>query len=260
MQKIPELIGVIHLPPLPGSPRFGGSMTAVVDQAASDALALEQAGFEAVIVENFGDAPFWPERVEPVTVAAMTCCAAAARQAAPRLSMGINVLRNDALASLSIAAATGAEMIRVNVHIGARVTDQGIVEGRAHETLRLRRQLGLDEVALLCDVAVKHSAPLGDRPLVEEAQDVVHRGLADGVLLTGAATGSPVQEQDLEGLQRAIRAPVLIASGMSPDRLAIARRAHGVIVGSCLKRDGRAGEPVDPERAQAFVRRFRESR
>jgi membrane complex biogenesis BtpA family protein len=133
---IGRLLGVIHLPPLPGSPRFGGDFGAVLGAAARDARALVEGGFDGIIVENFGDAPFVPDAVAPITIASMTACALAVRAEAPLLALGINVLRNDAEAALAIAIACGASMIRVNVHTGSRVTDQGLIEGRAHGTPR----------------------------------------------------------------------------------------------------------------------------
>lgn len=257
---LPSLIGVIHLPPLPGSPRFAGSLHQIVDKAAADARALEAAGFEAVILENFGDAPFYPDRVPPITVAAMTAAALGVRGSAPGLALGINVLRNDAEAALAVAVAAGALMIRVNVHTGARITDQGLVEGRAHETLRRRRELGAESVRLLCDVDVKHSAPLAPRPIAEEAEELAGRGLADALLVTGTGTGRAASRRQLEQVVAAVHVPVLVASGVTPEALPAIRRAHGVIVGSCLRASGRAGDPVDAEAAARFAEAFRRSR
>ncbi|APR84351.1 photosystem I biogenesis protein BtpA [Minicystis rosea] len=259
-RTIPSLIGVIHLPPLPESPRYGGDLAAVVASAASDAKVLAEAGFDGVMVENFGDAPFVPGRVSPVTVAAMTACAIAVRAAAPGLALGINVLRNDAEAALSIAVAAAADLVRVNVHTGSRVTDQGLIEGRAHETLRLRRALGAERIALLCDVDVKHSAPLAARPIGEEAHDLAERGLADGVLVTGSGTGRGAARHDLEAVLGAVRVPVLVASGVTETTLAEVRAAHGAIVGSCLRASGRAGDPIDGAIARRFAEAFRASR
>src|SRR5690606_23025241 len=149
-----RLLGVIHLAPLPGSPRASADLAEVAAQAARDARTLAEAGYDGMIVENFGDAPFARGSVAPVTVAAMTRCALAAREAAPALALGVNVLRNDAEAALAVAAAADASMVRINVHTGARLTDQGIVTGEAYTTLRARRALGLSDLRLLCDVAV----------------------------------------------------------------------------------------------------------
>ncbi|HVY45755.1 MAG TPA: BtpA/SgcQ family protein, partial [Minicystis sp.] len=241
---VPRLVGVVHLAPLPGSPRFAGDLAAVVDAAARDAAELAAAGFDAVVVENFGDAPFVPGRVDAVTVAAMTACARAVRAAAPALALGVNVLRNDADAALAVAVASDAAFVRVNVHTGARVTDQGLVQGRAHETLRRRRELGAERVLLFCDVDVKHAAPLAPRPIGEEAVELVERGLADAVLVTGAGTGQPVATADLDAVLDAVREPVLVASGATEATLPAFARAHGVIVGSSLRGHGRAGLPI----------------
>jgi membrane complex biogenesis BtpA family protein len=206
---------------------------------------LQEAGF---------DAPFFPGRVDAVTVAAMTACAVAAREAAPGIELGINVLRNDAETALAIAACTGATLVRVNVHSGARVTDQGVVEGRAHATVRLRRALDAGHVRLLCDVDVKHSAPIAARPIEEEAEEVAGRGLADAVLVTGT-----VDTAALGRVVRAAHVPVLVASGSTPESLAALRAAgaHGAIVGTALRATGRAGDPVDGERARAYADAFR---
>jgi membrane complex biogenesis BtpA family protein len=260
LTSLPSLVGVIHLRPLPDSPRYDGDLARVVASAARDAQALREAGFDAILVENFGDAPFVPDRVATVTVAAMTACALAVRAAAPGIPLGINVLRNDAEAALAVAVAAHADMIRVNVHTGARVTDQGIIEGRAHLTTRQRRALGAERIALLCDVDVKHSAPLGSRPLGEEAHDLVSRGLADAVLVTGSGTGRGVDRSDLAAVLAAVRAPVLVASGVTPATLGDVRDAHGVIVGSCLRAGSRAGEEIDRELARRFAEAFRASR
>lgn len=253
---IPRLTGVIHLPALPGSPRFAGDLAAITARTAREAALLEAAGFDAVMIENFGDAPFEPGRVDAVTVSAMTACALAASAAAPKLALGINVLRNDAESALAIAACTSASMIRVNVHSGARVTDQGVIEGRAHATLRLRRGLDAGHVRLLCDVDVKHSAAIAARPIEEEAEEVAARGLADAVLVTGTGTGRGVDTSQLERVARAVHVPVIVASGAAPSTLSSLSAAHGVIVGTALRASGIAGDPLDPELCKRFAEVF----
>ena len=104
---LPRLVGMVHLGPLPGAPRFGGSLQTVIDHALADASILAESGFDALIVENFGDEPFFPDEVPKITVAAMTRAVATVRDAVP-LPVGVNVLRNDAMAALAVAAATGA--------------------------------------------------------------------------------------------------------------------------------------------------------
>ncbi len=255
----PRLVGVIHLPPLPGSPRASASVAEIAAAAADDARVLEGAGFDLVMIENFGDAPFVRSAVSPVTVAAMTACAGEVRRAVTSLALGINVLRNDAEAALGIAVAVSASCVRVNVHTGARVTDQGIVQGEAADTLRTRRALSADHVAIWADVDVKHSAPLAARPIEEETEDLVLRGLADAVLVTGHGTGAAIDAGDLARVAKAARgAPVYVASGArEADLGALAEHATGVIVGSALRADGRAGGRVDRDAAERFARAFR---
>ena len=252
-----RLVGVIHLPPLPGSARYGGDLSAIVERTRSEAEMLERAGFDGVMVENFGDMPLRPGRVDAVTVAAMTRCAMAARQGAPSAMLGINVLRNDAESALGIAAACAANAVRINIHMGARVTDQGVIEGRAHETVQLRARLGIETVALLCDVAVKHSSPLGSpRPIEEEATELVQRGCADAVLITGSGTGQAADVTQIASVASKLDAPIYIASGVTGETLQGLGSIHGVIVGSALRASGRAGDLIDEGCARAMVEAF----
>jgi membrane complex biogenesis BtpA family protein len=254
------LVGVIHLPALPGSPRSSLTGTECARHAADDARVLAAVGYDAIIVENFGDAPFFATRVPSVTVAAMTACAAAVRDAAPGVPLGLNVLRNDGEAALSIAACVGANFIRVNVLTGARVTDQGVVEGEAALLLRHRRALGADGVKLWADVDVKHSSPLGaPRPLTQEVLDLTHRAMADVVLVTGDGTGKSVDVGMLAEVKRVSQRPVLVASGATIETLsALSSVCDGVVVGSALREGGVAGGRIVAQRASAFHEAFRE--
>jgi hypothetical protein len=253
-----KLVGVIHLAALPGSPRVTATADDTSRAAAEDAVTLREEGYDAVIVENFGDIPFLP-KVGAVTVSAMTLAAMRVRDACPELPLGINVLRNDADAALAVAAVVGADFIRVNVHIGARVTDQGLIQGEAGATLRARTALGLRGVQVWADVDVKHSAPLGVRAIGAEAADAALRGMADAILVTGEGTGRSVDEAKLTEVRRAVAVPVYVASGTAIDSLRrLSAVCDGVIVGSALRADGRAGGRIDRARAAAFARTFRE--
>jgi membrane complex biogenesis BtpA family protein len=257
-----RLVGVVHLRPLPGSPRASAPLGECAARAADDARVLADAGFDLVMIENFGDAPFFAGRVPPITVASLTACAIAVRGAIPKTALGINVLRNDAESALAIAIAVGAACIRVNVLTGARVTDQGVIQGDAASLFRSRRALGADSVEVWADVDVKHSVPLAARPLADEVSDLVSRALASAVLVTGEGTGRAVDHAKLEEVQRAAhgRVPVLVASGTTIGALpSLARRCDGVIVGSALRADGVAGGPVDVKRTLEFARAFRSS-
>lgn len=249
------LVGVIHLPALPGAPRYRGDFEAIRASTARDAEALAAAGFDAVIVENFGDAPFFAGPVGPETVAAMAVLVDTARRASG-LAMGVNVLRNDGQSALAVAVATGARFIRVNVLVAARVTDQGVVASDAARLLRFRAALGAQWVGLIADVGVKHSAPLGlGGSIEEEAIEAVERSLADAVVVTGARTGAEADTARVEAVRAAIgETPVWLGSGVRAETLgAWLAVADGVIVGSDLREGGRAGGPIDPARARRFT-------
>jgi membrane complex biogenesis BtpA family protein len=251
------LVGMVHLPPLPGAPEYDGSRDAIRMAAREDARALAKAGFDAVLVENFGDAPFYPDAVPRHTVAEMTAIVEEVTNAVD-VPVGVNVLRNDAVAAVSVAAATGGRFVRVNVHAGVRATDQGWLEGQAHETMRLRERLGAD-VEVFADIDVKHSASPVDRDLGGVVRETIDRGLADALVVSGPETGSAA---DSGTLSRVVAArddcapevPVLVGSGVTPDNAAaLLGPADCAIVGTALKEDGETTNRVDSERARRLV-------
>jgi hypothetical protein len=251
------IIGVVHLLPLPTSPRWGGSLKAVIDRAEQEATALASGGVNGIIVENFFDAPFTKNQVDPAVVSAMTLVVERLMNLVT-LPVGINVLRNDAQSAIAIASCVHAQFIRVNVLTGVMATDQGLIEGQAYELLRYRRELGSD-VQILADVLVKHGRPLGSPNLTTAVQETIERGLADGVILSGWATGSPPSLEDLELASAAANGtPVFIGSGANWENIpTLMQAADGVIVSSSLKRRGRIEQPIDPIRVSQFVEAVR---
>jgi membrane complex biogenesis BtpA family protein len=256
-----KIVGVVHLPALPGTVRGGtaGDLPSLIDAVRRDAAAYAAGGVDALIVENFGDTPFARGAVGPYTVAAMTLATAAVR-AESGLAVGVNVLRNDVLAAVAVAAAAGGAFVRANVYVGAAVTDQGLIEGRAEEVQALIRRLGAN-IAVWADVDVKHAAPLAHRPLGELAGDAVERGLAEAIIVSGRGTGQPVELDDLRAVREALpNATVYVGSGATPASLPdLLRYAHGAIVGTAAKVDGEVHNAVDPACVRALVRAVHES-
>jgi len=251
------LIGVVHLKPLPGSPRWGGNLKGLIDFAVADARAYEQGGADAVFIENFGDVPFTKTNVAPETIAAMTAAGCAVR-AAVKLPIGFNVLRNDARAALALCSVCGGDFIRVNVHSGAMLTDQGLIEGDAYNTLRYRDHLGC-KAQIFADVHVKHAVPLGDQSLEDAAHDTAERGLADALIVSGVGTGQAADVEDVERVRRASpKTKLLLGSGVKAENVKnYLRFADGVIVGSSLKRDGKLANPVDAKRVANLMKAMR---
>jgi len=249
------LVGVVHLKPLPGSPRHRQTMADIIKSAVADAVAYERGGAHAIFIENFGDVPFTKSNVAPETIAAMTAAGCAVR-AAVKLPIGFNVLRNDARAALALCAACGGDFIRVNVHSGAMLTDQGIIEGDAYHTLRYRESVA-PGAQIFADVHVKHAVPLGDWSLEDAASDTAERGLADALIVSGVGTGKAADLDDVKRVRAACpHAKILLGSGVNLENVnSFLEVADGVIVGSSLKRDGKLANPVDAKRVAALVKR-----
>jgi len=248
------VFGMVHLRALPGAPLFGGSIEAVIEAAANDARALAAGGCDGVVFENFGDRPF-RKHADAETVAAMTRVIVDVRRDV-RLPFGVNVLRNDARAALAIGAATGAAFIRINIHIGAMVTDQGIIEGEAADTLRHRAAFA-PHVLIFADHLVKHASPIGEVDEIQMARDLRERGLADALIISGRETGAATDVERLLRTRKAVDAPILIGSGLTGENAADYADADGAIVGTNVKREGRVEMPVDPLRVERVVRAFK---
>jgi len=254
---IGPLIGMVHLGPLPGAPRYSGDLAAVTAAARRDARVLADAGFDALMVENFGDAPFHGDDVPDVTVAALTRCVTAVTEAVD-VPVAVNVLRNDALAAVAIAAATGAAAIRVNVLAGTMFTDQGPLTGKAAEVARLREQLA-PGIEILADVHVKHAVPPAGWSLGDAARDTWERGGATGLVVSGVGTGHALDPADLETVAAAVPdAPLYAGSGVTAaSAAALLEHCAGLIVGTAVKVDDITANPVDPAVAEAFVKAVR---
>jgi uncharacterized protein len=246
------LIGVIHLKPLPGSPHWGGSIDAIVKSAVADAKAFERGGADVLCVENFGDVPFTKSTVAAETVAAMAVAGAAVR-AAVKIPIGFNVLRNDAHSALALCASCGGSFIRVNVHTGAMVTDQGLIEGNAYETVRTMQHLA-PGTEIFADVLVKHAAPLGDLSIEIAARDTVERGLANALVVSGTGTGVATEIDDVRRVRIACPdTPILLGSGVTAQNVGgYLDYANAFIVGTSVKRGGNVANPVDEKRVSVL--------
>lgn len=249
------LVGMVHLRPLPGSPRWDGDMAAVLAAAERDTRALIKGGCHALLVENMGDLPYLKGRVDPETVAA----AALAVDRVVRLAtsagapVGVQLLAGANREALAVAATAGAHFIRVEGFAYAHVADEGWIDACAGELLRARRAIGA-EVAIWADIQKKHAAHAvtADLDLAALAHGAAFCG-ADAVIVTGASTGAATAADDVRAAARG-GLPVVVGSGVTPDDAAgLAQDADALIVGSWLKHDGDWRNPVDVER----VRRLR---
>ncbi len=239
------IIGMIHMPPLPGAPSNTMSMKDLTEFALSEAEKLEHAKLDACIVENVGDVPLFKERLPPYSVAAM---ANVTREVVghTKMKVGVNMLRNACEEALSVAHVSGAQFIRCNILIGAYATDQGIIEGCAARVARLKKELN-SEVLVFGDVHVKHAYPIFNVEIEYAAQDLAERGGADAVVVSGARSPVPPSFERVKKVRDAITKPVLIGSGISLANVRqFYRRSDGIIIGEPdFKVKGVWGGPSD---------------
>lgn len=254
------LIGVVHCPAFPGSPRYrGDAIGAIYEACVRDAAAYVEGGLDGLIVENHGDVPFSkPDDLTPETAACLAVAADRIR-AATGAPLGVNVLANAPVHAFAVAAATGAGFIRVNQWANAYVANEGFMEGRAAEALRYRSLLRAEAVKVFADTHVKHGAHAitADRSIGELTRDLAFFD-ADAVIATGQRTGDAASADEIETVRAATHLPLLVGSGVTTANVAgILALTDGVIVASSLKRDGVWWNPVELGRMRALVRAAR---
>ena len=250
------LVGMIHLQALPGTPGYRLSMQTIVEQAAAEARAYLEAGFHGLLIENMHDRPYLKSGVGPEITAAMATVAAELRRTVT-LPLGIQVLAGANREAIAVAMASGASFVRAEGFVFAHVADEGVIESDAAGLLRYRRTIGAEQVQIFVDLKKKHAAHAltADVDLVETAL-AAEFFLADGVVVTGPATGRAADPEDLQAVSDAVSVPTVVGSGITADNLHLFTAADTMIVGSSVKCDGLWSNPLDPARAEALVQAF----
>lgn len=249
-----SLVGMIHVGALPGTPRHSTSLEGIVEHAVSEARLLVEAGFDALLLENMHDVPYLRATAGPEVVAAMTAVACAVR-AEVTCPIGIQILAGANREALAVALAGECQFIRSEGFVFGHLADEGWIQSDAGELLRYRRNIGGDNIRVLADIRKKHSshAVTADLRLEDIAQAAEFFG-ADGLIVTGNATGRPVDRSELRRVREATTLPVLVGSGVTPENLPhLWPYAESFIVGSWIKRDGFWENSVDPVRVQRMV-------
>ncbi len=256
-----SLIGMVHVGPTPGGARVGPDIRAMAQAAAAEAKVLVDAGFDCVLVENMHDAPYVNGPHLPTTTAAMTAVAIAVREAIGSMPLGVQILSRGEREALAVALAVGGGgfgpvFIRCENFVHAHVADEGLMaEASAGPLLRYRRAISAEHVAICADIQKKHAshALTSDLTLADEAHAAEFFG-ADALIVTGKFTGSATSLADLEAVGAATKLPIIVGSGATPEQVPmLLERAHAIIVGSWIKKDGNWKNAVDAERAKKFV-------
>jgi membrane complex biogenesis BtpA family protein len=250
------LLGVVHLEALPGTPASRHGLEAIVERAVEEARVYAAAGFHGIVIENIGDRPFLKRAVGPEVVAAMAAVGREVRRTVS-VPLGVQVLAGANREALAVALACGARFVRVEGFVFGHVADEGLMESDAGELLRYRRAIGAEEVRVFADIKKKHSAHAitADVDLAATAH-AAEFFLADGVIVTGTATGEPTDPGDVQAVGQAVGIPVLVGSGVTAENIGRYPEADAFIVGSSLKAGGVWSGLLDPARVQALARAF----
>ena len=248
------IIGMVHFPPLPGTPLYDerAGVDGIIDWVKRDLLALQEGGIDAVMFGNEGDRPY-ELKVDTASIATMSYVIGRIRDLIT-VPFGVDVLW-DPRASIAVAAAVGAKFVR-EVFTNVYASDMGLWNPNAAEALRYRRFLGIDHVLVFYNINAEFAAPLAERPVELVARSVVFSSLADAICLSGPMTGEPVTSADLKRVKGVIpNVPVIANTGVRVDNVAeLLEIADGAIVGTSLKIDGNTWNPVDPQRVKEFMR------
>jgi membrane complex biogenesis BtpA family protein len=255
------VIGMLHLPPLPGSYNYAGQpLDDIVAHAVREADILAAAGFDGLLLQNAGDRPA-SLAVCPEKVAYMAVIGAAVRRAQPRLPLGVNVCWNVPKATIAVCHAVGGAFIRLeHVYIGMAITAHGPVYGCADEATQFLKQLDARHIRIFADVYETHSVPIGRLPIAQAARQATEECQADVVVITGRTFAASLR------MIRAIKdaAPaiqVVLGGGSDATNVAEALRvADGVIVGRALKTPPETSAPIDPAKARAYMEAVRRTR
>lgn len=255
-----SIIAMIHVHASPGAPGSREAPGVIASRAGEEARILLDAGFDGIIVENMHDRPYVHGAQGPEVVATMTRAALAVQDAIARqgraVPLGVQVLSGGNREALAIALACGGSFVRVENFVFAHVADEGLLErAEAGPLLRYRRAIGAESIAVLCDVKKKHAshAITADVPIADAAEAAEFFG-ADGLIVTGTATGKPTSVDDVRAVRRATTLPVLVGSGVTPASVPdLFHHADALIVGSWIKADGLWSNAPDPARCRAIV-------
>lgn len=250
-----SVIGMVHVGALPATPRAAEPVDTLARRAADEAALMASLGYDAVIIENMHDAPYLLRAVGPEIIAAMARVAAEVRTAVT-IPVGIQILAGANHAALAVAHACNLDFIRAEGFVFASVADEGMLhEADAAPLLRYRRTLGAQRIAILADIKKKHSshAITADIDLAETARAAEFSG-ADGLIVTGVATGRETSPDDLRAAKNASKLPLFVGSGVTPaNAKSMLALADALIVGSSIKHAGDWRNAVHPDRAKALL-------
>ena len=248
------IIAMCHMRALPGDPGYDprAGMSAIIDSARADLLALQAGGVDAIMFSNEASLPYLT-RVPPITVACMTRVIAELRPLIDR-PFGVNALW-DAKASIDVAVATGASFVR-EIFTGVYASDFGLWNTNCGEVIRHQHAVGGGHIKLLFNIVPESAVYLSARNVVDIARSTVFVAQPDALCVSGLTAGAEASSETLRLVKDAVpETPVFANTGVHAGNLAATLRiADGTVTGTTFKRDGQIWNEVDVERVREFMR------
>jgi membrane complex biogenesis BtpA family protein len=247
------IIAMVHFPPLPGSPLYDAKrgINWIIDSASKDIAALQKGGVDAVMFGNEGDRPYilkaTPESLATYSAAVM------ALKSEIKVPFGVNYLW-DPVATVAVAVATGAKFGR-EIMTGVYDSDMGIWAPDCAGAVRLRHNLGRDDIKLMYNINAEFASPMGTRTIAQRAKSAVFASLADVVLVSGVMTGEATATSDLQAAKDVLPdTPVFANTGVNLSNVQdILKIGDGAVIGTHFKVDGNTWNAVDKTRVARFM-------
>jgi len=255
------IIGMVHVDALPGTPMNSLSIQSIVNKSIDEALKLQDAGVNAILIENMHDVPYLKKNVGPEIVACMTAVSVELRKRI-ELPIGIQILAGANKEALAVALASGLEFIRAEGFVFAHVADEGFMESCAGELLRYRKMIGAEHILIFTDVQKKHSSHAITADInIKEHVETASYFRSDGIIITGSSTGKEAMIDDVKTAYQNTSLPIIIGSGITITNIEnYWNFADAFIVGSGFKFEGKWENSISEERVKLFMDKVNELR
>lgn len=253
-----SLVGMIHVPALPGTPAYKGDVKSIIAKVKEEAKIYSDCGVDAIAIENMHDTPYLNRNVGSEIIAMMTRAADAVKSASD-LPTGIQVLAGANKGALAVALASDLQFIRAEGFVFSHIADEGMMNSDAGELLRYRKMIEADDILIFTDVKKKHSShSITSDISIKEVAKAAEFFRTDGVIITGTETGSAADLSELKEVKKAVKLPVIIGSGITDKNIEeFSETADALIVGSYFKKDGYWENGLDPKRIRLLTEKLK---
>lgn len=252
--KEKPIIGCLHLRGLPGTYNWDRDMSVEehIDLIMADANILKEAGFDAFVFANESDYPY-VTTVGPEIVATYTRIVSTVMAEFPGIPFGVGIML-DSFASIAVAKATGASFSRGMFH-GVMATDFGFMDKQTGEIFRYAKQIGAEDLNIYSAIQGHFGTLLDTRPVEQKFLESRLVLPLAGFLLAAPPAGTAPKDSVLAKLKELDpTAPLILNSGAKKENVkGLLPYCDGVLVGTSLKKDAYLYNPVDRDRAMAFM-------